>query len=277
MIRQIFAKDSTMNLIIGARKVGARIAAVTISVMFLLTATAASAQESNSGELFEKEVLELLLESRIQKPADQATAQERASAIEELTNIYLVSNLPRAIELGNSPAIKAQLDLQDRAILFNAFANDFLANNQATDQEIFNMYEEQVALAPPKEFKARHILVESQGAATDLVEQLQAGADFVELAKEHSTGPSAPSGGDLGWFTAQAMVKPFSDAVAAMEDGEFTSAPVQTQFGWHVILREDSRDSAPPPLESVSDALKQRVAQQKFQDFMKSLRSNSSE
>jgi peptidyl-prolyl cis-trans isomerase C len=277
MIRQIFAKDSTMNLIIGARKLGARIATVTISIIFLLTAAAASAQESNSGELFEKEVLELLLESRIQKPADQATAQERASAIEELTNIYLVSNLPRAIELGNSPAIKAQLDLQDRAILFNAFANDFLANNQATDQEIFNMYEEQVALAPPKEFKARHILVESQGAATDLVEQLQAGADFVELAKEHSTGPSAPSGGDLGWFTAQAMVKPFSDAVAAMEDGEFTSAPVQTQFGWHVILREDSRDSAPPPLESVSDVIKQRVAQQKFQDFMKSLRSNSSE
>jgi peptidyl-prolyl cis-trans isomerase C len=266
-----------MNSNLDIRKFGAQFTAVTISVMFLLTATAASAQESNSDELFEKEVLELLLESRIQKPADQATAQERASAIEELTNIYLVSNLPRAIELGNSPVIKAQLDLQDRAILFNAFANDFLANNQGTDQEIFNMYEEQVALAPPKEFKARHILVESQGAATDLVEQLQAGADFVELAKEHSTGPSAPSGGDLGWFTAQAMVKPFSDAVAAMEDGEFTSAPVQTQFGWHVILREDSRDSAPPPLESVSDVFKQRVAQQKFQDFMKSLRSNSSE
>jgi len=266
-----------MNSNLDIRKFGAQFTAVTISVMFLLTATAASAQESNSGELFEKEVLELLLESRIQKPADQATAQERASAIEELTNIYLVSNLPRAIELGNSPVIKAQLDLQDRAILFNAFANDFLANNQATDQEIFNMYEEQVALAPPKEFKARHILVESQGAATDLVEQLQEGADFMELAKEHSTGPSAPSGGDLGWFTAQAMVKPFSDAVSAMEDGEFTSAPVQTQFGWHVILREDSRDSAPPPLESVSDEIKQRVAQQKFQDFMKSLRSNSSE
>jgi peptidyl-prolyl cis-trans isomerase C len=102
---------------------------------------------------------------------------------------------------------------------------------------------------------------------------LQGGADFTELAKNNSTGPSAPSGGDLGWFTAQAMVKPFSDAVGVLEDGAFTTTPVQTQFGWHVILREDSRDSAPPPLDSVRDAIVQRINQQKFQDFVTDLRS----
>ncbi|NCF73996.1 MAG: hypothetical protein GWP67_10895 [Gammaproteobacteria bacterium] len=133
---------------------------------------------------------------------------------------------------------------------------------------MFNIYEEQVALAPPKEFKARHILVDTQAAATALIEELQGGADFVELAKEHSTGPSGPSGGDLGWFTVQTMVEPFSDAVAAMEDGAFTAEPVQTQFGWHVILREDSRESAPPSLDSVRDAIKQRIEQDKFQKFL---------
>ena len=86
-----------------------------------------------------------------------------------------------------------------------------------------------------------------------------------------------PSGGDLGWFTAQAMVKPFSDAVANMEDGAFTSSPVQTQFGWHVILLEETRDGAPPPLESVSDVIKQRLAQQKFQEFMLGLRPKAAE
>lgn len=266
-----------MNLSLGSKSLGARIAAITLSAAVLLSTSTTSAQQPETATLFDNEVLELLLESRIQKPASQATAQERASAIDELTNIYLISSLPRAIELGQSPQIKAQLDLQERATLFNAFANEFLEKNQATDQEIFNMYEEQVALAPPKEFKARHILVETQGEAIALIEDLQGGADFVELATARSTGPSASSGGDLGWFTAQAMVKPFSDAVSEIEDGAFTTTPVQTQFGWHVILREDSRDSTPPPLDSVRDVIKQRIAQQKFQDYMDSLRSKATE
>ena len=251
---------------------GLRLSIITMSFVLLFSASIATAQESNSDTIFDDAVLELLLESRLQKPAAQASSAERVSAIEELTNIYLISSLPRALELGESSAIKVQLDLQERAILFNAFANDFLIKNQPTEQEIFNVYEDQIALKPPKEFHAHHILVDTQSEALSLVEQLQSGADFIELAKERSTGPSAPSGGDLGWFTAQAMVKPFSDAVAAMEDGTFTPAPVQTQFGWHVILREDSRDSAPPPLDSVRDVLAQRLAQQKFYDFMIGLR-----
>jgi peptidyl-prolyl cis-trans isomerase C len=262
---------------IGSRLTGTRIAAATCAVALLLGAATVSAQQTESTELFDSGVLNLLLESRIQKPASQATAQEREAAIDELTNIYLITNLPRAVELGQNPEIKAQLDLQERAILFNAFANEFLASNVATDQEVFNAYEEQIALVSTKEFKARHILVDTQSAAVVLIEELQGGADFAKLAQENSTGPSAPSGGDLGWFTAQSMVKPFSDAVATMEDGAFTTAPVQTQFGWHVILLEETRDGSPPPLDSVSDVIKQRLAQQKFQEFMQSLRAKTAE
>jgi peptidyl-prolyl cis-trans isomerase C len=266
-----------MNLSFGSRLSGIRLLAISLSTSLLFVSAAVSAQQAEATAPFGQEVLDLLLESRIQKPASQATSQERASAIEELTNIYVISSLPRAVELGESPQIKAQLELQKRAILFNALANAFLQENQATEQEIFNAYEEQVAIAPPKEFKARHILVDAQGVALALIEELQGGADFEALAKEHSTGPSGPSGGDLGWFTAQAMVKPFSDAVAQMEDGAFTSSPVQTQFGWHIILREDSRDSAPPPLDSVRDVIKQRVEQDKFQEYMNKARAKASE
>jgi peptidyl-prolyl cis-trans isomerase C len=262
-----------MNSSFGSNTFGIRLAAATVTAAALLIATTASGQTPP----FSKDVLDLLLESRLQKPASQASAQELESAIDELSNIYVISSLPGAIELGQSPQIKAQLELQERAILFNAFANDYLTKNAATEQEIFNIYEEQVALSPPKEFKARHILVDTQSAAMGLIEDLQDGADFAELAKEHSTGPSAPSGGDLGWFTAQSMVKPFSDAIALLEDGAFTASPVQTQFGWHVIMREDSRDSAPPPLESVHDVIKQRIEQQKFQDFLSDLRSQAAE
>ena len=242
----------------------------------LLTIPAA-AQDASPAVAIDDEVLNLLLESRSQKPASQATPQEREAALEELTGIYLVSDLPRARELGESPRIKAQIDLQRRVVLFSNFANDFMASNQPTDQEIFNAYQEQLLQSQATEFKARHILVETQGAAMELIGELKEGADFAALATEHSTGPSGPSGGDLGWFTATAMVKPFSDAVAALEDGAFTDEPVQTQYGWHVILREDSRDSAPPPLDSVSDVIRQQISQQKFLDFVAELRAKATE
>ena len=263
--------------LLGSKTIGTRLAVAALSLTAMFSAANATAQTTGAAPVFDEAVLEFLLESRIQKPANQATAAERASAVDELTSIYLISNLPRAIELGNVPQVKAQIDLQRRALIFNAFAVDFMANNQPTEQEIFNVYEEQVALSPPREFKARHILVDTQSAAIALIEELQGGADFVELAMANSTGPSGPSGGDLGWFTAQSMVKPFSDAVSTMEDGAFTTSPVQTQFGWHVILREDSRDSAPPPLDSVRDVLVQRIGQQKFQEFLSGLRSVDTE
>ena len=126
--------------------------------------------------------------------------------------------------------------------------------------------------APPLEFKARHILVETQGEAQDLITQLDGGADFAELVKEKSTGPSGPSGGDLGWFPPDRMVPEFSSAVVELEDGAYTKSAVQTQFGWHVILREDSRESTPPPFETMRDVLRQRVESSKLQDYIEGLR-----
>lgn len=221
------------------------------------------------------ELVNLVIESRYQKAGSQASSAERAAAEDELLNIIAVTDLPRADELAATPRVSAQLELNRRALLFQAVFNDYMRSNPATDQEIFNFYEEEIASNPALEFKARHILVESQSEAMNLVAQLQGGADFVELAKTHSTGPSGPSGGDLGWFTADMMVQPFSAATAQLDDGAFTTEPVQTQFGWHVILREDSRASTPPPLDSVRDVIKQQVEQQKFQDYMESVRNKA--
>ena len=260
----------------GSKPIGTRFAAVTLSAAAILASSMAVAQDRVPDGVNE-DVIAVLLESRSQKPASEATAADRAEAIDELANIYVVTDLPAATEMAKDPRLAAQIDLQRRALLFNAFATDYLANNQPTEQEIFDTYQEQVLLAPTKEYKARHILVDSQGAALSLIEQLKTGADFADLAKEHSTGPSGPSGGDLGWFPANAMVKPFSDAVIALEDGSYTQTPVQTQFGWHVIRREETRDSTPPPLESVRDVIVQRVAQEKFLEFVRNLRANDKE
>ena len=198
-----------MTLTFGSEPFGTRLSVVIPSALVLFLATTAVAQDAANHGQIDPDVFNLFLTTRIQKPAAQATPQERTAVMNELTDIYVVSDLPEAQALGDEPQVKAQLELQQRVILYNAFAMDFLAKNQATDQEIFNLYEEQIGLALPREFKARHILVESQGEALTVVEELQNGADFVELAKSRSTGPSGPNGGDLGWFEAKHMVKPF--------------------------------------------------------------------
>ena len=237
-----------------------------------LTASSALSAQTAPAVSLDPNVLNTYLESRIQKPADQATAQEVALVREELTDIYLLSDEPRAIVLKESPRMQAQLELQARAMLAQAVATDFLTNNPATDEEMQALYAEQIEMAPPLEYKARHILLETQGEAVAVISELEGGSDFAELAKAKSTGPSGPSGGDLGWFPPEQMVAEFSSAVTALGDGEFTRSPVQTQFGWHVILREESRESPPPPYDSVTDVLKQQVEQQKLRDYIAGLR-----
>jgi peptidyl-prolyl cis-trans isomerase C len=225
-----------------------------------------------NGVDIDSSLLDMYLASRIQKPAEQASPEERNAVLQELTDIYLLTTQPDAEEVANDPMVQAQIELQSRAALAQAVASDFFAKNPASDDEVLAEYETQMKMAPAQQFKARHILVETQAAATDLIAQLNDGADFAELAKANSTGPTGPNGGDLGWFSPEQMVKPFSDAVAALADGAHTGEPVQTQFGWHVIMREESRENQPPTLESVRDVLKQRVEQNKFQGYLERLR-----
>ena len=241
------------------------------------TPVAAESIAKVNGADIDSSTFEFYLESRIQKPAAQASQEERDAVLQELTDIYLLTTQPIAAQLAASERVKAQLELQERGVIAQAVAQDFLSKNQATEEEILAEYESQKTMAPPLQFKARHILVETQAAAADLISQLDNGSDFEELAKANSTGPSASSGGDLGWFSPEQMVQPFSEAVAALDDGEYTKQPVQTQFGWHVILREQSRTNEPPPLDSVRDVLKQNIEQNKFQAYVQQLRDASTD
>ncbi|MEM7717764.1 MAG: peptidylprolyl isomerase [Pseudomonadota bacterium] len=131
-----------------------------------------------------------------------------------------------------------------------------------TDEAIQAAYEEAFGNAEPEtEYNASHILVETEDEATALVTELEGGADFAELAMEKSTGPSGPRGGELGWFGTGSMVAPFEEAVVAMEVGAI-SAPVQTQFGWHVIKLNETRVKDAPPLEQVRGQLQEGIQAQ---------------
>ena len=243
------------------------------ALSFALAASAQTVATINGVEI-DNATFEFYLESRAQKPLAEITEAERSVVLQELKDIYLLTTQPAAERLAEDPRLQAQIELQYRGALAQAVAGDFLANNPATDEEILAEYQAQIEMAPSQQYKARHILVETQGAASDLIAQLNNGGNFEELAKTHSTGPSGPSGGDLGWFSPNQMVKPFSDAVMGLEDGAYSTEPVQTSFGWHVILREDSRQNEPPTLESVRDNIRQRVEQANFQKYIEGLRSD---
>ncbi len=150
----------------------------------------------------------------------------------------------------------------ERRQLLAAEAIDALLAGEMTDAAVQQAYEEQYANAEPgREWNASHILVETEEEATALVERARGGEDFAQLARDHSTGPSGPNGGELGWFQAGMMVPPFEEAVQALEaDG--ISDPVQTQFGWHVIRLNDSRLKDVPPLEEVREEIEMQLQQQ---------------
>lgn len=245
-----------------------------VSALSLTSLASVSAETlaTVNGIDIDSSLVDFYLENRWQAPASQLSVQQRATGLQELIDIYLLTTQPVATELAKESRIVAQIEMQARGILAQAVVQDFFEKTSGTEEEILAEYERQIAGSPTEQFKARHILVETQSAASDLIAQLQEGADFEALAKEHSTGPTGPNGGDLGWFAPDTMVKPFADAVTTLGDGEFTQEPVQTQFGWHVILRESSRPNQPAPLDSVRDTVQQQVVQQKFQAYLESLR-----
>jgi len=268
-----------MHYATGSTRVGTLLTTLA-SVMVIALASAnvnAETVKTVNGTPIDSSVVDFYLESRTQRPVVQVTAEERASLLDELTDIYLLSSGDAATAIANDPKVKAQLELQRRGVIAQVVAGKFFESVKTTEEEILAAYAAQAAIAPPLQFKARHILLESQGEAMAVIGELDIGGNFEELAKERSTGPSGPNGGDLGWFSPNQMVKAFSDAVEALEDGKYTTSPVQTEFGWHVIMREASRKAEAPTLESVREIIVQNLQQEKFKQYLEDLHSNMTE
>lgn len=171
--------------------------------------------------------------------------------------------VPRKVEL--------TLENEKRALLATQALEDFVAVREITDEDLQKVYERRFAhLADESEFNASHILVNSEDEAKALITELEGGADFAELAKAKSTGPSGPSGGELGWFGLGQMVQPFEAAVVAMEVGA-VSAPVQTQFGWHVIKLNDTRDVEAPSFEETREELMSEAQEEAVREYIATL------
>jgi peptidyl-prolyl cis-trans isomerase C len=221
-----------------------------------------------NGKAISQDLFEDYVKAVAGKPSSELSPEDRDQIKENLVRIELIAQQAEKDGLTKDPEIASRLELSRLNMLQQATAQKYLKDKTPSEAELRSEFESQLASTPLVEYHARHILVSSEEVAQKLIAQLNSGADFASLAKRHSSDKgSAVKGGDLDWFSPGTMVKPFSNAVAFLKNGEYTKTPVQTQFGWHVIQLLGTRDRAPPSFEAVKEQLGQIVLTKKFKAY----------
>ncbi len=204
--------------------------------------------------------------------SDKLTEEQRKQLTNRLIGIHVASAEAVKAGIDKQADTAVQLNLWRNNILSDAIIKQYTEKNPITDADIQAEYDTQVA-GMPKEYRARHILVKTREEADALLAQLKSGGDFAALARKNSQDPgSAANGGDLGWFSPGTMVKEFGDAVTQLENGKMTEAPVQTQYGFHIIKLEESRSPSPPALADVKTQVESLVRNKRVEKYLEDLR-----
>src|SRR5215831_4327641 len=238
------------------------------------TQTAAAAPSSTGKELFPKSYFDYLLKERLAQ-GQPDTPELRAAIREELNTRELLVREAKKKGLEKTPDVKNQMDLAGQTVLVRAYVGDWLKSNPISDASLHKEYDAIKAQMGDKEYKVRHILVEKEDEAKEIIVALQKGEKFEKLAERSKDPGSKANGGDLDWNAPGNFVKPFSEAMVKLPKGKFTTVPVQTQFGWHVIEVDDIRDAKVPSFEEVKPQLQQRMQGQQLDNYFKELRSKN--
>ena len=216
---------------------------------------------------------DIYLKNLLQGKQQELTSDQKTQVLDELISLQLLAAQAEKDGLQNDPDTQAQLQLLHTRVLADAESQKYIKSQQPSDSELHAEYDAAVAGMERTEYKARHILVASKEQAEQVIKKLKGGAKFEDLAKTLSTdNGSKNNGGDLGWFNTARMVKPFGDAVKTLKKGEVTPEPVQTQYGWHVIQLEDTRDATPPPFEQVKPQITNNLIRKKLQAYVTDLK-----
>jgi peptidyl-prolyl cis-trans isomerase C len=205
------------------------------------------------------------------------TPESRRAIIDQLALQMVVAEEAIKKGLDKTPEVAEQVAAIKQAVLASAYVQDFVKNNPVTDDRVKAEYERVKATVTGSEYKARHILVETEAEAKDIIAKLKADPSaFEKLAMEKSLDAgSKAQGGELGWFDLSAIAPEFGAATSKLEKGQFTQAPVQTQFGYHVILLEDSKPIEAPPMEEVKPLLSQQLQQQDWEKQLEALKAKT--
>jgi len=237
-------------------------------------APAAAAPAGSDKVLYSQAQYELLLKERLAQ-GGQDTPELRTAVKEELNTRELLAREARKKGLDKTADMKTQMDLAGQTVLVRAYVADWISKNPIPESDLKAEYEKIKAQIGEKEYKVRHILVEKEDEAKEIIVLLQKGDKFEKLAERSKDPGSKANGGDLDWNAPSNFVKPFSDAMVKLPKGKFTTVPVQTQFGWHVIEVDDVREAKVPPFDEVKPQLAQRMQGQQLEVYFKDLRSKS--
>ncbi len=251
-------------------------AAVMVSGLLLSSgARAADPVAVVNGEPISQQTYERYLKYRSQQQQGKSGEIDREALINELVNRQLLLQEAKKQKLGQNPDVAFRIQQLQADALIQALIQKEAQSKPISESDLKKEYDQRVAANDAKEYKASHILLKSEQEAKDVIKELDGGAVFADVAKAKSTGPTAKNGGDLGWFNANQMVPPFTQAVANMKKGTYSKTPVKTQFGWHVIKLEDERKVTPPKFEEVKDQLRSMKSSQIIQQYVIQLRQNA--
>jgi peptidyl-prolyl cis-trans isomerase C len=199
----------------------------------------------------------------------------RKAVVEELVRREVLTQEALKKGFDKKPEIQGQVDLARQGVLIGAYLNDYVRTHPVTEDQIKKEYEDIKAKLGNKEYKARHVLVEKEDEAKAIIEKLKKGEKIEDLAKDSKDPGSKDRGGDLGWANPASFVPPFSAAMTKLEKGKFTETPVKSDFGWHVIQLEDTRELKLPGIEEAKAQIGQQLTQRMVQKHIDDLRAKA--
>src|SRR6266700_6300599 len=234
----------------------------------------ASKAVSVNGKPIPKARLDFIAKQRVAQ-GQPDNEQARKAILDNLITQEVVAQEADRRGFAKTSDVRTHLELLRQQVLFQALVQDHLKTHPIKDEEMLAEYNKVKVLRGDKEYKARHILVDKDSEANEIIAQLKKGAKFEDLAKQSKDPGSKEKGGDLDWNPPSTFVKPFSEALTKLEKGKYTETPVQTQFGWHVIQLDDVRTAQFPAFDTVRQQLLTRMQEQEVQKFVGELRSKA--
>ncbi len=253
------------------------LAALTASAPALAAKKADEAEASVAtvnGKIIPKSRADALIAEALNQ--GQTNSEQLRNAVrDELIKREILMQEAQKKGIDKKPEVKVQLDLVRQSVLINMYMQEYIRSHPISDEVLKKEYELIKVQMGDKEYKTRHILVDKEDEAKDIIARLKKGEKFEDLAKQSKDPGSKERGGDNGWAPPSNYVKPFSDAMVKLEKGRYTETPVKSDYGYHVIMLDDTRELKLPSLDEAKPQLIQRLQQQMAFQHIAELRSKS--
>jgi len=250
-----------------------------LAIISALAVNPASADDKSAAMVNGVSIPQSRVDMRVKIATSQGqpdTPELRKAIRDDLISLEVLSQEAKKKGLDKDPEVIQQTELADQSVLVSAFVQDYAKNHQISEDQLQQEYDKLKVNLGTKEYKASHILVDSEDEAKAIIKQLNKKGNFAKIAKAKSKDAgSAEKGGELDWAVPSNFVAPFANALLSLKKGQYTKEPVKSQFGWHIIKLDDVRDLKMPTFEELKPQILQRLQQQSIQEYVADLRSKA--